>query len=85
LPEDITAFGLNPVLPAMASLHSIIAVRNNMMEMASAIQLLQMVHSLIQDPSEDMQRLYVEILVELKMKVRLWVEHLSVNTRDCSI
>ena len=69
MPEDITTFGLNPVLPTMATLHSIISVSRNMMQVPQAIELLMFVHSRIPDPGDDMQRLYIEILVELKMKV----------------
>lgn len=70
MPQDITAFGLNPVLPAMATLHSIIVTQHSMMEMGQAVQLLEFVQSSIPYPSEDMQRLYIDLLVDLKMKVR---------------
>lgn len=71
MPEDITTFGLNPVLPAMATLHSIIATQHSMKEMEQAIQLLEFVQSSISEPSKDMQRIYIDLLVEFKMKVKV--------------
>ena len=69
MPDDITTYGLPPILPAMAALHSIITSHCNDHETASAVELLQFIHSFIPEPSISLQRDYIDILVSLKSKV----------------
>lgn len=69
MPDDITTFGLNPILPAMATLHSITTSHYNDHETGRAIQLLHFVHSQIPDPTIDLQKQFIDILICLKSKV----------------
>ena len=69
MPEDITTFGLNPILPAMATLHSITTSHYSDHETGHAIQLLEYIHSQIPRPNAIMQKEYSDILTVLKSKV----------------
>ncbi len=70
MPEDITTFGLNPILPAMAAFHDITTSHYSDHETSRAISLLEYIHSQIPSPgASTLQRAYVNIVVNLKLKV----------------
>ena len=70
MPEDITMFGLNPILPAMAAFHDMTTSRHLDHETSQAIILLEYVQSLIPKPgATQLYRDYIEILISLKSKV----------------
>ena len=70
MPEDISTFGVNPVLLAMAAMHSLIT-KYSKHEIGAAIQLLQFVHKNLPNPDLDLHMNYVDLLVTLKSKVKL--------------
>lgn len=70
MPEDITTFGLDPILPAMATFHDITTSHFSDHETSQAILLLDYIHSQLPKPvTSRLHRDYVSILVSLKSKV----------------
>lgn len=71
MPDDISTFGLDPILPAMATLHSILSRHSNNQETGHAVHLLEYVHAQIPDPSSDLQMSYTDMLILLKAEVMM--------------
>lgn len=69
MPEDITTYNIHPLLPAMAALHQLVCSYYSDHDTGKAVTLLQYVHSLIPQPSSELQREYVDLLISLKTKV----------------
>lgn len=71
MPDDITTFGINPILPAMAAFHSITTRHYFDHETGKAVSLLQFIQSQIPEPSDSLQKEYIDILISLKSKVHI--------------